>query len=118
MRTETHKVIRKCDECGMTAEWNGIESILLSFGREEKVNPIGFYYLSASLTKRVCYDACSQHVIQLADHKKLAETIVSTIEVVEGRDAKAVTSKFGAVVYDAVKHLPPSKTPRLALNAP
>lgn len=58
-----------------------------------------------------------QHVIRLSDHKKLAETIVSTIEVVEGRDAKAVTSKFGSVVYDAVKHLPRSRTPRLALPA-
>lgn len=57
-----------------------------------------------------------QHVIPLADHKKLAETIVSTIEVVEGRDAKNVTSKFGSVVYDAVRHLPKSKTPRLALT--
>lgn len=57
-----------------------------------------------------------QHVIQLADHKKLAETIVSTIEVVEGRDAKAVASRFGGVVYDAVKHLPASRTPRLALT--
>ncbi len=58
-----------------------------------------------------------QHVIHLADHKKLAETIVSTIEVVEGRDAKTATHKFGSVVYDAVKHLPKSKTPRLALTA-
>lgn len=58
-----------------------------------------------------------QHVISLADHKKLAETIVSTIEVVEGRDAKKVKEKFGRVVYDAVKHLPRSRTPRLALNA-
>ncbi len=57
-----------------------------------------------------------QHVIRLADHKKLAETIVSTIEVVEGRDAKAVTAKFGSVVHDAVKHLPRSRTPRLALT--
>lgn len=57
-----------------------------------------------------------QHVIRLADHKKLAETIVSTIEVVEGRDAKSVTAKFGSVVHDAVKHLPRSKTPRLALT--
>jgi hypothetical protein len=56
-----------------------------------------------------------QHVIRLADHKKLAETIVSTIEVVEGRDAKAVTAKFGSAVHDAVKHLPRSRTPRLAL---
>lgn len=58
-----------------------------------------------------------QHVIRLADHKKLAETIVSTIEVVEGRDAAAVTAKFGSAVHDAVKHLPRSKTPRLALTA-
>lgn len=58
-----------------------------------------------------------QHVIRLADHKKLAETIVSTIEVVEGRDAKEATAKWGSVVYDAVKSLPRSKTPRLALTA-
>lgn len=57
-----------------------------------------------------------QHVIRLADHKKLAETIVSTLEVVEGRDAKEVTKKFGTVVYDAVKGLPKSRTPRLALT--
>jgi len=56
-----------------------------------------------------------QHVIRLKDYKKLAETIVSTIEVVEGRDAKDSTAKFGSVVYDAVKHLPKSRTPRLAL---
>lgn len=58
-----------------------------------------------------------QHVIPLADHTKLSETIVSAIEVVEGRDVKAVTSKFGRVVHDAVKALPRSRTPRLALNA-
>ncbi len=58
-----------------------------------------------------------QHVIRLADHTKCAETIVSTIEVVEGRDAKVSTAKFGSAVYDAVKHLPRSKTPRLALTA-
>ena len=57
-----------------------------------------------------------QHVIRLSDHKKLAETIVSTIEIVEGRDAKAVTAKFGSAVHDAVKHLPCSRTPRLALT--
>jgi hypothetical protein len=58
-----------------------------------------------------------QHVIRLADHKQLAETIVSAIEVVEGRDAAVSTKKFGPVVYDAVKSLPKSRTPRLALNA-
>jgi hypothetical protein len=59
-----------------------------------------------------------QHVIQLADHKKLAETIVSTIEVVEGRNAADVAARFGSAVHDAVKHLPKSRTPRLALSAP
>ncbi len=57
-----------------------------------------------------------QHVIRLADHKKLAETVISTIEVVEGRDPDVATAKFGSVVHDAVKHLPRSKTPRLALH--
>jgi len=53
-----------------------------------------------------------QHVLSLKDHKKLAETVVSTIEVVEGRDAKQVTAKWGSAVYDAVKHLPRSRTPK------
>lgn len=62
-------------------------------------------------------ETLGQRVIQLSDHKKLAETIVSTLEVVEGRDAKDVTAKFGSVVHDAVKHLPRSRTPRLAITA-
>jgi hypothetical protein len=58
-----------------------------------------------------------QHVIRLSDYKKVSETIVTTIEVVEGRDAKVVTDDLGGkVVYDAVKHLPRSRTPRLALT--
>lgn len=56
-----------------------------------------------------------QHVIRLADHTKLSETIIGIIEVVEGRDAAKVTADFGSVVGDAVKHLPRSRTPRLAL---
>lgn len=58
-----------------------------------------------------------QHVISLSDHKKLAETIVSTMEVVEGRDAKKVTEKWGRVVYDAVKHLPASRNPKRLLTS-
>ena len=58
-----------------------------------------------------------QHVISLADHKKVAETIIGTMEVVEGRDAIEVKAAFGGVVHDAVKHLPRSRTPRLALPA-
>lgn len=50
-----------------------------------------------------------QHVIQLDDHTKLAETIVSAIEVAEGRDAAASAAGWGAsghIVLDAVKNLP------------
>jgi hypothetical protein len=54
-----------------------------------------------------------QHVIRLSDYTKLAETIVSTIEVVEGRDAREVTRAWGSAVYEAVKELPVSRTPRL-----
>lgn len=57
-----------------------------------------------------------QHAIWLKDHTKLAETIVSAIEVVEGRDAAVSTKKFGTVVYDAVKHLPKSKKVALLTN--
>ena len=58
-----------------------------------------------------------QRVITLKDHKKVSETVISAIEVAEGRDAKTSASAFGATVYDAVKHLPQSATPRLALSA-
>lgn len=54
-----------------------------------------------------------QKVVVLDDYTKLAETIVSIIEVSEGRDAKEVTEKFGKSVFNAVKDLPASKTPRL-----
>lgn len=54
-----------------------------------------------------------QHVIELADHTKLSETIVAAIEMAEGRNA----ARFGSVVVDAVRHLPRSRTPRLALPA-
>lgn len=54
-----------------------------------------------------------QHVIELADHTKLSETIVSAIEVAEGRDAKASADAWGAksarIVHDAIKHLPRPK---------
>jgi hypothetical protein len=57
-----------------------------------------------------------QHVIWLSDYKKLAETIVSTILVAEGTDAKTATKKFGHAVLDAVKHLPSSRKPRLTIK--
>lgn len=54
-------------------------------------------------------DVLGQHVVSLDDHTKLAETIVSIIEVAEGRDAEASAKGWGhggRAVLDAVKHLP------------
>ncbi len=58
-----------------------------------------------------------QRVMTLKDHTKLSETIVSAISVAEGESAEKAAARFGVTVLDAVKHLPASKTPRLALNA-
>lgn len=58
----------------------------------------------------------AQRVIKLSDHRKLAETIVSAIEVAEGRDATESVKGWGAsarVVHDAVKNLPKGRTPKL-----
>ncbi len=60
-----------------------------------------------------------QHVISLSDHTKLAETIVSAIEVAEGRDAKGSAGAWGNnatanVVHRAVGHLPQVRTARIA----
>lgn len=57
-----------------------------------------------------------QHVIRLKDHTKLAETIVSAIEVAEGADALASAKGWGHgdnVVHDAVKNLPKGSSPKL-----
>lgn len=57
-----------------------------------------------------------QRVICLADHTKLAETIVSAIEVAEGRDAADSASGWGSgstIIHDAVKNLPKGRNPRL-----
>ncbi|MCY1166930.1 hypothetical protein D9M73_68840 [compost metagenome] len=61
-----------------------------------------------------------QRVIFLSDHKRLAETIVSAIEVAEGRDAAVSAGGWGAhsgVVLDAVKGLPRGTASRPLLGA-
>jgi hypothetical protein len=62
-------------------------------------------------------DLLGQHVIRLKDHTKLAETIVSAIEVAEGRDAEASAAAWGGgttqIVHEAVKSLPRRATPPL-----
>jgi len=55
-----------------------------------------------------------QRVIQLSDHTKMAEVIISTIEVTEGRDKDAVAKSWSdgtdLVVAKAVSGLPASHT--------
>lgn len=61
-------------------------------------------------------DLLGRHVIRLADHTKLAETIVSAIEVVEGADAGASAHGWGAgaaVIHRAVENLPRGYSPKL-----
>jgi hypothetical protein len=62
-----------------------------------------------------------QRVIQLDDHTKLAETIVSAIEVAEGVKATDSASRWGGdishVVHRAVKDLPAGRTPKLLARA-
>lgn len=47
---------------------------------------------------------------------RLRDRFAAPLEVVEGRLATDVRTKFGSVVFDAVKSLPKSRTPRLALK--
>ena len=57
-----------------------------------------------------------EHLIVLKDHTLLSETIVSTIEIAEGRDHATATAGWGAsasVVMDAVKNLPRGTAQRL-----
>lgn len=61
-------------------------------------------------------DLLGQRVIRLSDHKKLAETIVSAIEVVEGADAELSASGWGSgasVIHAAVRNLPKGHGPKL-----
>lgn len=58
-----------------------------------------------------------QRVIRLKDHRKLAEVIVSAIEVAEGRDANDSAARWGSsaagVVLDSVRNLPRGRAPKL-----
>lgn len=66
-------------------------------------------------------DLLGQKVIKLADHTKLAEVIVSAIEVAEGRDAAVSASGWGAgadkIVLDAVGSLPRGVAPKMIGSA-
>lgn len=62
-------------------------------------------------------DLLGQRVIVLDDHRKLAETIVSAIEVTEGASADASASGWGSasagIVHRAVGHLSKGRGPAL-----
>jgi len=61
-------------------------------------------------------DLMGQHVISLSDYTKVAETIVSAIQVAEGDTALNATKGWGAgskAVHEAVKNLPQSRQPKL-----
>lgn len=54
-----------------------------------------------------------ERVIRLSDHTKLAETIASAILVAEGHSIDGVKTKFGGIVFDAVKQLPQGRNPKM-----
>lgn len=62
-----------------------------------------------------------QRVITLADHTKLAEVIVSAIEVAEGRDARDSAAGWAGdaktIVHDAIKNVPKGRAPLLGRSA-
>lgn len=70
---------------------------------------------------RESWKPLGQHVIFLDDYHKLPETIVSAIEVAEGRDAHGSASAWGGdtarIVHEAVKDLP-RRNPPPALGGP
>jgi hypothetical protein len=80
-------------------------------------------YASSALPKVLASwrELLGQKVIPLSDHRRLAEVIVSAIEVAEGRDAEESAKLWGdskaTVVHEAIKHLPKGAPPR-ALPAP
>lgn len=59
-------------------------------------------------------DLLGENVLRLSDHTKLAEVIVSAIEVIQGRDmgsvAKSWSGSTAMVVAHALRHLPASRT--------
>lgn len=58
---------------------------------------------------RTWEELLAQRLILLDDHTKLAETIVSAIEVAEGRDAAESAARWGVggkIVHEAIKSLP------------
>ena len=66
-------------------------------------------YETVAIARARAHGGALERVIELTDHRKAAEVIISTIEVTEGRDAADVVSSWSGdtslVVRDAVKGL-------------
>lgn len=64
---------------------------------------------NASEVKRAWTEMIGQHALLLTDHTRMAEVIISTIEVIAGKDkdsvAKSWSGKTGLVVRDAISGL-------------
>lgn len=79
-------------------------------------------YASGHLDRvRESWKLLGQQVIYLDDYTKLPETIISAMEVAEGRDAHGSAHAWGGdtarIVHEAVKHLPRRDPPK-ALGGP
>ena len=69
----------------------------------------------ADRTRRAWRELLGQRAIELSDHTKMSEVIISTIEVTEGRDRDTVAHSWSGdtsiVVHDAIKGLTPAGKP-------
>lgn len=75
----------------------------------------GFAASNMAAVKKTWEPLMGQHLIVLDDYTKLSETIVSTIEVAEGRDAVSSAAAWGTsshAVLSAIKTLPKAQVPK------
>lgn len=76
----------------------------------------GYAASAMAQVKKTWEPLMGQHLVVLDDYTKLSETIVSIIEVAEGRDAVASAAGWGDashVVLSAIKSLPKAAAPKL-----
>ena len=78
--------------------------IIVSQGSHMQMHP--------DVTRKEWHEVLGQRAIELRDHTKMAETLISIIEVTEGRDKDAVAHSWSGdtslVVRDAIKGLTPA----------
>lgn len=113
----TKAQIKKVMNANLQMDEVSNRDLLAMVGRKYEVFHImveeGSHYRSnGARVRRAWTELLGQRAIPLADHTKLSEVIVSTIEVNEGRDKAAVAASWGGdtalVVARAVSGLTPS----------